>query len=77
MRAELLAASAALVLAVHAPAAATDEDKHSRDQDTTPSLELLEFLGDWGNAKGQWLDPMALKQVKLPGQEQIDHDDKK
>lgn len=25
-----------------------------------PSLELLEFLGNWETEKGEWLDPMEL-----------------
>lgn len=27
------------------------------DQETPPSAELLEFLGEWETVDGQWIDP--------------------
>ena len=27
----------------------------------TPDIELLEFLGEWATADGEWLDPDALE----------------
>ena len=34
-----------------------------------PSVELLEFLGDWETANGEWIDPTELEQMSLPEQE--------
>ena len=36
------------------------------DSEQTPSLEFLEFLGDWESADGEWIDPLALEKSKLP-----------
>ena len=33
-----------------------------------PSIELLEFLGDWETADGEWIDPAELEQMSLPEQ---------
>lgn|GEM_PF-2015101 len=33
-----------------------------------PSVELLEFLGDWETADGEWIDPTELEQMGLPEQ---------
>lgn len=33
-----------------------------------PPLELLEYLGEWEDQEGQWLDPQLL-QLVLPGSE--------
>jgi hypothetical protein len=30
--------------------------------DETPSLELLEFLGNWETSDGKWQDPLELMQ---------------
>lgn len=30
------------------------------DAAETPSLELLEFLGNWETTDGEWLDPLLL-----------------
>jgi hypothetical protein len=30
------------------------------DEDTPPSMELLEFLGSWESPEGEWVDPMQL-----------------
>jgi len=35
-----------------------------------PSLELLEFLGDWETDDGEWVDPEELEQIALDDQEQ-------
>ncbi len=35
-----------------------------------PSLELLEFLGDWEIENGQWIDPQDMDQIPLPDQDQ-------
>ena len=36
----------------------------------TPSLEFLEFLGDWETDDGEWIDPEELEQISLTDQEQ-------
>ena len=35
-----------------------------------PSLELLEFLGDWETDDGEWVDPEELEQIAITDQEQ-------
>ncbi len=35
-----------------------------------PSLEFLEFLGDWETDDGEWIDPEELEQIALDDQEQ-------
>jgi len=35
-----------------------------------PSMELLEFLGEWANDKGDVVDPQAMEHLQLPQQEQ-------
>lgn len=35
-----------------------------------PSLELLEFLGDWETDDGEWIDPEELEQIADADQEQ-------
>lgn len=41
------------------------------DQDL-PSLELLEFLGEWETENGEWIDPVEMDQINLPEQEKKD-----
>lgn len=36
----------------------------------TPSMELLEFLGDWETADGEWIDPEEMEQIELQEPEQ-------
>jgi hypothetical protein len=40
-----------------------------------PPLELLEYLGEWGDAEGQWLDPEILQLVTLSGGEQANEEE--
>ena len=35
-----------------------------------PSLEFLEFLGDWETDDGEWIDPEELEQITITDQEQ-------
>jgi len=44
-----------LLLANTASQAASDE--------ALPSLELLEFLADWQNDDGKWLDPIQVQEM--------------
>ena len=39
-----------------------------------PSLELLEFLGEWETETGRWVDPTQFKDVVLPDEEQEDEE---
>jgi len=32
----------------------------------TPSLELLEFLGEWETDDGEWVDPEVVADIQLP-----------
>ncbi len=41
-----------------------------------PSLELLEFLGDWEMEDGEWIDPEELEQIAITDQEQ-EHENEK
>ena len=51
-----------MVLAPAAPGAQTGP----RDQDETPSLELLEFLGFWETPSGELIDPLNLQRPERP-----------
>lgn len=31
-----------------------------------PSLQFLEFLGEWETENGEWLDPMEIKSITWP-----------
>ena len=42
-----------------------------------PSLEFLEFLGDWETDDGEWIDPEEMEQIALTDQEQEEYEDKK
>lgn len=42
-----------------------------------PSLELLEFLGDWETDDGVWIDPEEMEQIALTTQEQKEYEDEK
>jgi hypothetical protein len=34
-----------------------------------PTLEFLEFLGEWETEDGRWIDPEELEQMTLPDRE--------
>ena len=55
-----------------APAMAQDPDQARKNAENTeaPSLEFLEFLGDWETDDGEWIDPEELEQITLTDQEQ-------
>ena len=40
----------------------------------SPSLELLEFLGEWETEDGKWVDPTEFKDVVHPDEEQEDEE---
>jgi hypothetical protein len=42
------------------------------DDTTMPSIELLEFLGEWETEDGDWIDPMLLDEMLSPEREYSD-----
>lgn len=42
-----------------------------------PSIELLEFLGEWETRDGAWVDPTEFEDVVLPSEEQKDEEQKR
>jgi hypothetical protein len=36
------------------------------DQETAPSAELLEFLDEFSDAEGEWIDPLDLDDAEAP-----------
>ncbi len=58
-------------LLLHADSRKDSVNETDRDGgQSMPSLELLEFLGDWETENGQWIDPQDLDQIPLPEQDQ-------
>jgi hypothetical protein len=47
-------------------------------EDSAPSMELLEFLGEWETDDGEWLDPIKLleseNEALTPEQEKHEND---
>ena len=37
-----------------------------KGNDPPPSLELLEFLGEWQTSKGEPIDPLQLQETETP-----------
>ena len=48
----------------------------SQENIETPSLEFLEFLGDWETEDGEWIDPEELEQIAIAEQEYDDEQQK-
>ena len=38
-------------------------DANAASENTSPSMELLEFLGEWQTKDGDWVDPMRFLDV--------------
>jgi len=54
----------------------TQTGKRQQETDTEiPSLEFLEFLGEWETEDGQWIDPEELDQISLPDTEKKNEDE--
>lgn len=71
--------SVALLLGLlNAPALAQEPGQVREESENTemPSLEFLEFLGDWETDDGEWIDPEELEQIALTDQEQENEDEK-
>lgn len=46
------------------------------EQEEAPPPELLEFLGSWETAEGEWIDPLAfLDEAKSAQDEEREQDD--
>ncbi len=54
-----------------------EQARKTSDESEIPSLELLEFLGDWETDDGEWIDPEELEQIALTDQEQETYEDEK
>ena len=65
---------------VSAPALAQEPDQVRQaippEEAEMPSLELLEFLGDWETEDGEWIDPEELEQIAITDQEQKNENEK-
>lgn len=49
----------------------------AEDVTQKPSIELLEFLGDWETRDGEWLDPLQLlDEIKAEAQQKQDEGQK-
>lgn len=44
----------------------------SAEEEVQPSLELLEFLGGWEDAQGNWVDPQTLDPALPDGEKARD-----
>jgi len=53
------------------------QSRESSEETEIPSLELLEFLGDWETDDGEWIDPEELEHIALTDQEQEENEDNK
>ena len=41
------------------------EEITNDEQQTAPSIDFLEFLGEWETEQGEWIDPETLKDKEL------------
>lgn len=57
-----------LVLMLSGGRAAASES--NQKQEEQPSMEILEFLGDWQTREGVWFDPTAREEKQESTQEQ-------
>jgi hypothetical protein len=65
------------LLSAPAFAQAPGQVREGSEDSEMPSLELLEFLGDWETDDGEWIDPEELEQIALTDQEQEENEDEK
>ena len=69
---------ALLILAVWtAGSLGQDQQQHPTtvvydDDASMPSMELLEFLGEWETEDGEWIDPILLDEMLSPERESSD-----
>ena len=46
------------------------------DTEESPSMELLEFLGEWQTQEGDWIDPMAFIDAENEESQRSEEDQK-
>ena len=67
----------AVLIAAPAPVAAQGkrdtEADHQETRDPAPTLELLEFLGEWETDEGHWVDPTRFDPAPMDDLE-MEHD---
>ncbi|MDH5762236.1 MAG: hypothetical protein OEZ51_04585 [Nitrospinota bacterium] len=58
------------------PALAQEQgiDPAGQEDMEMPSLELLEFLGNWETDDGEWIDPEEMEQIALGDEEKTNGD---
>ena len=68
-----------ILILVVAPVAALCQDQPPTssaivydDDASMPSMELLEFLGEWETEDGEWIDPILLDAMLVSEQESSD-----
>lgn len=42
------------------------ESSHAEPQQTKPTIALLEFLADFSDEDGSWVDPIEFEEIELP-----------
>lgn len=70
----ILAALSAPVQAQPTESTATNKRQAKKGQEI-PTLEMLEFLGEWETEDGQWIDPEELEQMPLPDSKKKNEDE--
>jgi len=59
-----------MLMTITTPVWATEDS----EQDAAPDIELLEFLGEWEDPQGNWLDPVQFDQALGDDSEEQDND---
>lgn len=49
-----------------AAASRTESETPAEDDDTSVSMEFLEFLGEWESGNGEWVDPAEVQSEDWP-----------
>ena len=63
------------LLSTPALAQQPEQAREGSEESDIPSLELLEFLGDWETDDGEWIDPEELEQIALSDEERETYED--
>lgn len=59
-----------LVLLPLTPAGSCQAEENEKTREELPSMEVLEFLGEWQTGEGVWFDPTEKEPPQAPAQEQ-------
>jgi hypothetical protein len=54
-----------LILFITLAAITVETDHAIADEAQTPSLEFLEYLGEWESSDGQWQDPIEFSTIDV------------